>query len=179
MNATWRSRQRHAGGVPGRLRCSEGGGRETLGTAVCRRATAATGRTRRCLGACDAGPSADRRRCRCALPGGPGRQYRLPWPTPRCHFYTVSARSIPVRAIACVAALIALAPVSAFSQTQNSTWYFEYDAQGNRKKVIDPLNKISNYEYDAHNRLPNNGTHQWRTSPLRIMCMSSIPASAS
>ncbi|WUR13476.1 RHS repeat protein [[Empedobacter] haloabium] len=54
---------------------------------------------------------------------------------------------------ALAAALIVLAPLNAWSQAQNSTSYFEYDAQGNRKKFTDPLNSVTDYHVDALNRL--------------------------
>ena len=56
---------------------------------------------------------------------------------------------------------LALCSTSAFAQ-QNTIWNYEYDANGNRTKVTDPLNKATVSQYNALNQLtkttdPGNG----------------------
>jgi YD repeat-containing protein len=59
--------------------------------------------------------------------------------------------SLPLRRVA-GAILLALLPGLSFAQ-QNTTYSYQYDAVGNLTRITDPLNRITDQQYDALNRL--------------------------
>lgn len=82
----------------------------------------------------------------------------------------MKSRSLKFRTLA-GAVLFALVGLPAAQSVQNTTTTFEYDANGNLKKVIDPLNRINLYQYDALDRPvqvtdPANGITQYGYNAL-------------
>ena len=59
------------------------------------------------------------------------------------------------------AALLALSGIAAAQTTQNTTYNYQYDANGNLTQITDPLGHVTNQSYDALNRL----TQQLQPAP--------------